>query len=146
MFDGLPLDLVTVTGQPIGPEDEWQAHVRLVGQLQRAVGDRLREGGRSPHEVLLTGRPATEIVEHVRASGASLIVLGAHDQSHLDKLFLGSTTLEVLTHSAASVLVAREPIAWTGGTREVLPLETSEREVLAGTGTLVGGMQEYHRG
>jgi nucleotide-binding universal stress UspA family protein len=126
MFEGLPLDLVTVTGQPIGPEDEWQAHIRLVGQVQHAVAERLSAHGRAAHEVLLTGRPASEIVDHARAARASLIVLGAHDQTTLDKLFLGSTTLEVLTHSDASVLVAREPAIRshdTGRTERVVARE-----------------------
>ncbi len=110
MFDQLPFDLLTVTGPAVGPEEEWEAHVRLVGQVQHSVAERLRERGRIPREVVLTGRPASEIVDHVTTSGASLVVLGAHDQTGLDKLLLGSTTLEVLTHSSASVLVAREPV------------------------------------
>jgi nucleotide-binding universal stress UspA family protein len=110
MFEGPTLDLVTVTGQPVGPEDEWQAHVRLMAQLQHSVGDRLRDQGREPYEVLLTGRPASEIVDQARASGADLIVLGAHAQTSLDKLLLGSTTLDVLVHSPTSVLVARGPV------------------------------------
>jgi nucleotide-binding universal stress UspA family protein len=134
MFGGLPLDLVTVTGQPVGPEDEWQAHVRLTEQLQHAVVDRLRDGGRDPHALLLIGRPASEIIEHVRASGASLVVLGAHDQTSLDKLFLGSTTLEVLTHTHASVLVARAKVARSEGLRETVPAETREERHLVGSG------------
>jgi nucleotide-binding universal stress UspA family protein len=133
IFEHLPLDLVTVTGQPIGPEDEWQAHVRLVAQLQRVVGDRLRESGRTPHEVLLTGRPASEIVDHARETGASLIVLGAHDQTGLDKLFLGSTTLEVLMHSHASVLVAREPALRSAETREAVVVGSREAQLLVGS-------------
>lgn len=133
MFDGLPLDLVTVTGQPIGPEDEWQAHVRLTTQLQHAVADRLRDGGREPREVLLTGRPANEIIEHVRASGASLVVLGAHDQTNIDKLFLGSTTLEVLTHTHASVLVARAKVVRSSGHREQVPTVAREERQLVGS-------------
>lgn len=108
-FAGRALDLVTVTGPPIGPEEEWAAHVRLIRQLQRSIGDRLRGSGRDAQELMLTGKPAPEIVEQARTSGADLIVLGAHAQTSLDRLLLGSTTLEVLTHSHASVLVAREP-------------------------------------
>lgn len=133
MFDGLPLDLLTVTGPAVGPDDEWDAHVRLVAQLQRAVGDRLRAGGRAPSEVLLTGRPASEIVDHARGSDASLIVLGAHDQTRLDKLLLGSTTLEVLTHCTASVLVAREPVSRSVDVRDAAPAGSVGAEALAGS-------------
>ena len=108
MFANPSLDLITVTGPPFGSEDDWQTHVRLVGQLQHSAGDRLRGAGRDAREVLLTGRPAPEIVAQAAESGADLIVLGAHAQSGLDRLLLGSTTLEVLTHSHASVMVARE--------------------------------------
>ena len=82
------------------------------------MGDRLRESGLAPHEVLLTGRQASEIIEHARTSNVSLVVLGAHSQTGLDKMFLGSTTLEVLTHCHASVLVAREPTVPARGSRE----------------------------
>ena len=118
MFAGVPLELVTVAGQPVGPDDEWSAHIRLVAQVQRSVAARLRDDGRASGEVLLTGRPASEIVDQARRSNADLIVLGAHEQTGLDQLLLGSTTLEVLTHSHASVLVAREPALRTA------PVET----------------------
>lgn len=114
MFATPSLHLITVAGQPVGPEDEWQAHLRRVAQLQRSIGSRLRDAGRDAHEVLLSGRAATEIVDEARSSGADLIVLGAHLQSGLDRLLLSSTTLEVLTHSPASVLVARDPMPRSG--------------------------------
>ncbi len=132
VFDQLAFDLLTVTGPAVGPEEEWEAHVRLVAQLQRSVADRLRERGRIPREVLVTGRPASEIIDHARTSGASLIVLGAHDQTSLDKLLLGSTTLEVLTHGTASVLVAREPVfGWD--TRQGVAAGSREARDLVGS-------------
>ncbi len=133
MFEGIPLDLVTVTGQPVGPEDEWRAHVRLTAQLQSAVAERLRDAGQETHAVLLTGRPASEIIEHVRASGVSLVVLGAHDQTNIDKLFLGSTTLDVLTHTHASVLVARAKVVRSVEPSEALPIASREERQLVGS-------------
>lgn len=110
LFASRPLDLVTVTGQPTGPEDEWQAEVHRIAAVQRDIGARLRSCGREAREVLLTGAPSIEIADEAHRSRADLIVLGAHAPSGLDKLFLEGTTLDVLTHSTASVLVAREPV------------------------------------
>jgi nucleotide-binding universal stress UspA family protein len=110
MFESRPLDLITVTGQPTGTEDEWQGHVRGVAETQRDIAARLRSGERDPRETLLTGAPASEIVDEAQRSRADLIVLGAHGQTGLDRWLLGSTTLDVLTRSHASVLVAREPV------------------------------------
>jgi nucleotide-binding universal stress UspA family protein len=112
MFTDAALDLVTATGPSIGPEDEWEAHLRLLSRLQHATGQRLRAHSREPHELLLSGPPMREIVDFAQRSHADLIVLGAHAQTAMDRLLLGSTTLEVLTHSPASVLVAREPVSW----------------------------------
>jgi nucleotide-binding universal stress UspA family protein len=123
MFAEAALDLVTVTGPPTGAVDDWEAHVRLLGGLQHAVGDRLRDSGRTPHEVLLTGRPAHEIIHQARRSLVDLVVLGAHAQTGLDRLLLGSTTLEVLTHSPSSVLVAREPAFRVTDTAHAVPGE-----------------------
>jgi nucleotide-binding universal stress UspA family protein len=126
MFAQRPIDLVTVAGPAIGPEDDWQAHLRLVAGSQHSVAERLRDGGRAPREVLLSGRPASEIVEQAKVSGADLIVLGAHGQTSLDRLLLGSTTLEVLTHSSASVLVAREPVFGSADLVRTIPAGSLE--------------------
>jgi|GEM_PF-2490290 len=119
MFASRPLDLVTVTGQPTGPEDAWQAEVHRIAAVQRDIGMRLRSCGFTAREVLLTGSPAIEIADEAHRSRVDLIVLGAHTPSGLDKVFLEGTTLDVLTHSTASVLVAREPVqrpsSFTGG-------------------------------
>jgi nucleotide-binding universal stress UspA family protein len=110
MFESRPLDLVTVTGQPTGPEDDWRARVRRVAETQREIGARLRSSGLDPREILLTGAPASEIVDEAQRSRADLIVLGAHGQTGLDRLLWSSTTLAVLSHCHASVLIAREPV------------------------------------
>ncbi|MCY7417590.1 MAG: universal stress protein [Chloroflexi bacterium] len=110
MFASRPLDLVTVTGQPTGPDDARQAQVHRLAAVQRDIGTRLRNCGRAAREVLLTGSAAIEIADEAHRSRVDLIVLGAHAPSGLDKVFLEGTTLDVLMHSTASVLVAREPV------------------------------------
>ena len=133
MFAEPTLDLVTATGPSIGPDDEWDAHVRLLSRLQHAVGQRLRDHSRDAHELLLSGPPAHEIVDYTQRSHADLIVLGAHAQTAMDRLLLGSTTLEVMTHSPASVLVARDPVSWprSGERAWTVPWQPEAREDLA---------------
>jgi len=125
LFADRTIDLVTVTGQPTGPEDEWQANVRRIGGIQRAAGDRLRSHGLQTHDVLLTGDPSAEIVDEARRSEADLIVLGTHGRSGFERLRLGSVAIDVLTHSHASVIVARDVSARpkSGGTR--VPVEAA---------------------
>ncbi len=62
----------------------------------------------STREVLLTGDAAVEIVDEAGRSGADLIVLGTRGRSGLDRILLGSVANDVLTHSHASVLIARD--------------------------------------
>ena len=130
LFADRPIELVTVTGQPNGPEEEWQATVHRVGGIGRCAGDRLRDHGMNTRDVLLTGDAATEIVDEARRSDADLIVLGTRGRSGLDRILLGSVANVVLTHSHASVLVARDPSSRprSGGTRvPVEPMAVTQR-------------------
>ena len=52
-------------------------------------------------------RPAEGIVETAKERGCDLIVMASHGRRGLDRLFLGSQTIEVLTHSTVPVLVVR---------------------------------------
>jgi nucleotide-binding universal stress UspA family protein len=125
MFADRAIDLVTVSGRPEGTEEEWSTHVDAMARLQRSVAYRLSVNGRPSSQVLLSGRPASEIVDQAQRAQADLIVLGAHAQTGLDQLLLGSTTLEVLTHSHASVLVARWPAVRGGSPVEAVAAGTA---------------------
>jgi nucleotide-binding universal stress UspA family protein len=52
-------------------------------------------------------RPAEAIVDVARERNCSLIVMASHGRRGLGRLFLGSQTIEVLTHSPIPVLVVR---------------------------------------
>jgi nucleotide-binding universal stress UspA family protein len=54
------------------------------------------------------GRPATEIVEAAKETGADLIVISTHGRTGLDHMLLGSTAEEVVRHADCPVLVARQ--------------------------------------
>jgi nucleotide-binding universal stress UspA family protein len=52
-------------------------------------------------------RPAEAIVDVANERNCSLIVMASHGRRGLGRLFLGSQTIEVLTHSQIPVLVVR---------------------------------------
>ncbi|HVX57095.1 MAG TPA: universal stress protein [Candidatus Saccharimonadales bacterium] len=52
-------------------------------------------------------RPAEAIIDEARERNCSLIVMASHGRRGLGRLFLGSQTIEVLTHSPIPVLVVR---------------------------------------
>lgn len=52
-------------------------------------------------------RPAEAIVDIAKERDCDLIVMASHGRRGLDRLFLGSQTIEVLTHSPIPVLVVR---------------------------------------
>jgi nucleotide-binding universal stress UspA family protein len=52
-------------------------------------------------------RPAEAIVDIAKERDCSLIVMASHGRRGLGRLFLGSQTIEVLTHSPIPVLVVR---------------------------------------
>jgi nucleotide-binding universal stress UspA family protein len=60
------------------------------------------------HEVhLLTGYPATEIVELAKKEGVDLIVMGSHGLSGMAHVFFGSTADRVVRRAPCSVLTVR---------------------------------------
>jgi nucleotide-binding universal stress UspA family protein len=52
-------------------------------------------------------RPAEAIVETAQERSCNLIVMASHGRRGLGRLFLGSETIETLTHSSIPVLVVR---------------------------------------
>ncbi len=57
---------------------------------------------------VLDGAPVEGIVEHAKASGADLIVIGSHGRSGLPRLLLGSVAEGVIRNAASPVLVVRQ--------------------------------------
>ncbi|MGH7785547.1 MAG: universal stress protein, partial [Candidatus Binatia bacterium] len=64
--------------------------------------------------------PAWGIVKLADRWRPDLIVVGAHEQSALERLLLGSTSLAVLTHASASVRIARPPATAADGPARLL--------------------------
>lgn len=58
--------------------------------------------------IVLSGNPASEILEHAKNSGADTIVIASHEPGLADYL-IGSVAGKVVRHAHCSVLVVRNP-------------------------------------
>lgn len=58
---------------------------------------------------ICTGVPCEEILSKAEALGASLIVIGTHGRSGLDRLLFGSTAERVVRQASCPVLTVRLP-------------------------------------
>jgi nucleotide-binding universal stress UspA family protein len=65
--------------------------------------------GRIVCRTLLTGRPATVIVDEALAFRAELVVVGSRGLGPLKSMLLGSVSAEVVDHAPCPVLVVRRP-------------------------------------
>jgi nucleotide-binding universal stress UspA family protein len=88
------------------------ARDEVLPELQEFVRKIVAEGGSAdrPFEaVVLTGEPSPEIVALAHRERSDLIVVATHGLSGYRKMFLGSTTEEVLRRTEVPVLVAPPP-------------------------------------
>jgi len=58
---------------------------------------------------LITGDPATGIVQLAKEEGADLIVLGTHGRTGFKRLVMGSTAEAVVRHASCPVLTYKQP-------------------------------------
>jgi nucleotide-binding universal stress UspA family protein len=83
----------------------------LRAQLERTVADAARglsSSGLPVQTKVLSGRPASVIVEEAIRFRADLIVLGSRGHGPITTMLLGSTSSEVADRAACPVLVARD--------------------------------------
>ena len=88
--------------------DRIEAEIR--DQAQRTVHEareRLARPGLSVNAVVLTGRPATAIVDRARDMQADVVVVGSRGHGTIESMLLGSVSAEVVDRAPAPVLVAR---------------------------------------
>jgi nucleotide-binding universal stress UspA family protein len=62
----------------------------------------------SSEPILREGPPGDRILEVLHEERANLAIVGAHEQSRVGRLLLGSVSDRVLNHAPCSVLVVRE--------------------------------------
>lgn len=84
---------------------DWEVAARV--KLDREVKAAEKRGVATTAEIRW-GRPSDTIVDAASRQRASLIVLGTHGRSALEKLLLGSTAERVLRLSPIPVLTVRE--------------------------------------
>jgi nucleotide-binding universal stress UspA family protein len=101
--------------------DRIEDEIRAVAQ--RTVEEARRHLARPElcvNAVVLSGRPATAVVDRARRMPADLIVLGSRGHGTIESMLLGSVSAEVVDHTPAPVLIARGPglarvvLAWDG--------------------------------
>ena len=84
---------------------EDQARQRLAEAAARCAMD-----GVSIEQVVAGGRPYREILKLAESGGgAALVVMGMHGRNPLERLFLGSTALQVLRRAPCPTLTVRLP-------------------------------------
>jgi nucleotide-binding universal stress UspA family protein len=101
--------------------EELEAELRAEADTTvREAAARLARAGLTVETAVLTGRPATAVVDAARTMHADLVALGSRGHGTIEAMLLGSVSAEVIDHSPAPVLVARAGgfarvvLAWDG--------------------------------
>lgn len=89
------------------PEFEKKLAASVEDQLRHAAGLLHDHYGIKVSHHMATGSAPGEIATHAKARGADLIVVGAHGESFMRDLFLGSTASKVLRKGSGPILVVR---------------------------------------
>jgi nucleotide-binding universal stress UspA family protein len=84
---------------------EHDAEVAALGGTLQAFTAELPHVFRGHPPIVTEGNPSERILEHAKADGVDLVVLGRTPSDALSRWLLGSTSEAVLTHAAASVLI-----------------------------------------
>lgn len=89
----------------VSTQKEWEEATKK--RLAAAVASAEKRGVRATSE-FLWGRPSDALVETAVRTKASLVVLGTHGRSALEKLLIGSTAERVVRLCPVPVLTVRE--------------------------------------
>jgi nucleotide-binding universal stress UspA family protein len=109
-IDALCVEQFSDTQFDLAPERraEARAHVeQLVEQRLAGLVQELSAAGRTVRARLVSGRPATAIVDEAEQLGSELVVIGSHNHGSLASFVLGSVSAEVVDRAPCPVLVAR---------------------------------------
>jgi nucleotide-binding universal stress UspA family protein len=85
-----------------------EANKRLTGMKSIVAGQ-----GVEVETTVLTGQPAHTIVDHARARGFDLIVMGTHGRTGLSHMFVGSVAERVVRKAPCPVMTLRDEAART---------------------------------
>ncbi len=82
----------------------------IAGNARKALdklAERVRDAQLPVQTSLVFGYPPEAIISYVQENGISLICMGSHKRSGLEKLIIGSTTEKVVRQAPCPVLVIR---------------------------------------
>jgi nucleotide-binding universal stress UspA family protein len=103
---GVRADLLAAL-EYIEPESLQRAEARALAPLAR----RARAHGLHCRVMLRQGRPADQILEAARETGAGRIIIGTHAPGHIGKLLIGSVAESVMRRAPMPVLVVGPDVA-----------------------------------
>ncbi len=100
-FDG---SFAMTSGETNRIESQWRAHAH---ERVEAVKSKAVAQGVTATTVVVTGNAAQGIISAAKKHECDLIVMASHGRKGIERLLLGSETLDTLTHSSLPVLVLR---------------------------------------
>ena len=107
-----PLQLPTRGGIALSDDDLRRARKEMREEaqryLQRIAGELSARGIKTDWKVL-EGKPAEQIVERARETGADLLIMASHGASGISRWVWGSVTDRILRASSLPVLLIRAP-------------------------------------
>jgi len=124
MSEGADRPLEPAEGRLV--EDRWRAEA-----IAANVARRLSECGYTVRWSIGTGDAAHEIIKAAENFDSGLIVMGSRGHTGLTRLLLGSVARNVLLHTAASVLVVREPLRVAAPEEAKVPARVERPEVVS---------------
>ena len=105
LFHVVPMPIEAI-GQPLMVEPIRAGEDDARQRINRIASDSLTHS----YEILVvTGDPATSIIESAKEQGADLIVMATHGRTGISHLFLGSVAERVVRESSVPVMTVRAP-------------------------------------
>lgn len=106
-----PLKINSLMAVLPGPvlDEMFEAHLKRARTLTSSVADQIRSVTKrcQVFEKVIEGKAAQEILEFAKEWQTDLVIMGSHGKSGFSKLFLGSVSLNVMSHASCSVLIVR---------------------------------------
>jgi nucleotide-binding universal stress UspA family protein len=89
--------------------DVLEERQRMSTSLVLSLGTTLRQSfpNATIDELVVDGDPKSKILDLAQEWEADLIVMGSHGRRGLERLFLGSVSLAVLSHALCSVMIVK---------------------------------------
>lgn len=112
----LPAGTLTDGGMTYTESDAKQARDRIDASNESEATKYLegmvakyKPSGVNVESVLLKGRPAEELIDYIKDSGADLVVIASHGRSGIGRWIHGSVTERVLRSVCVPILMVRVP-------------------------------------